>query len=150
MLLFALLCGREYSNYANRKIEECEGYLSLLLHIEKMIDSYLAPPSVIFAEFECEALEKNGFLPLVREGKSPCEALGEIKSALPNDMHSELVGYFAGFGKGYRDSELSRTCKTCGELERMVENERAGLEKSVKVTRALLFGAAAGITILII
>lgn len=150
LLLAALLCGREYSAYADRRLRECEGYLTLVSYIEKMIDSYLAPLSVIFRDFECEALTENGFLPAVRSGVSPGEALGEKKLLIPEDIRELLCDYFSGFGKGYKDAELSRTRKAREELEKMVENERASLEKSVKVIRALLLGVAAGIAILII
>ncbi len=152
LLLFALFCGREYSAYAERRVGECEGYISLLLHIEKMIDSYLAPPSVIFRDFECEALESIGFLPAVRSGEAASNALSlsEKNSLLPEHIREKIREYFDGFGRGYKDAELTRTRASRAELEEMLKSEKASLEKSVKVTRALLLGAAAGITILII
>lgn len=150
LLLCALLCGREYSAYAGRRVSEGEGYIALLSHIEKMIDSYLAPLSEIFSGFECEALEKNCFLPAIRSGKSPREALTEIKGLIPENMRTLLSDYLDGFGKGYKESELKRTREARAELEAMLDGERESLEKSVKVTRALLLGAAVGIAILII
>ena len=149
-MLASILCSREYSAYTERKMRECEGYLSLIVYIEKMIASYLAPLSVIFRDFECEALTLNGFLPSVRSGKSPSLAIRESKLLIPDDMRDMLCEYFDGFGKEYKDAELARTRTLRSRLESEVKEERERLDKSVKVTRALLLGAAAGIAILII
>jgi hypothetical protein len=150
LLICALICGREYSAYAGRRVREGEGYLSLLSYIEKMIDSYLTPLSEIFSVFECESLEENGFLPSIRSGKSANETLTEVKGLIPEQMRTLLSDYFNGFGKGYKDSELGRTREVRAEMEKMLDKERENLEKSVKVTKALLIGSAVGIAILII
>ncbi|MBP3402177.1 MAG: hypothetical protein J6K85_03855 [Clostridia bacterium] len=150
LLICALICGREYSAYIGRRVREGEGYLSLLSCIEKMIDSYLTPLSDIFSGFECEALEKSGFLPSVRSGRSASEALGEKSALIPENMRSLLSDYFDGFGKGYKNSELGRTREARVALEKMLDAEKENLEKSVRVTKALLLGGAVGIAILII
>jgi len=150
LLICALICGREYSAYIDRRVREGEGYLSLLSYIEKMIDSYLTPLSEIFSGFECEALEKSGFLPSVRSGKTASEVLAEQNALIPENMRSLLLDYFDGFGKGYKDSELGRTRKAKAELDKMLGAERENLEKSARVTKALLLGGAVGIAILII
>ena len=151
ILLFALLLGREYSAYLKRKKDELAGYISALLHIEKMIESYLATPSEIFRDFDSVPLEKNGFLPAVRSKKTLYEAFRSAKASLLSADSSACLGeYFKDFGKGYREREISRTRAAAETLRNISALECEEIDKSSRIGSVLLLGAAAGLTILII
>ena len=62
VLLAAIMLGRGYSAYAERAIEEYDAFLELLTYMKGRISCFLLPPSEIFRNFECDALEKCGFL----------------------------------------------------------------------------------------
>lgn len=150
IMLCALFCGREYSAYAERRICEGAGLLALLLHIEKMIDSYLAPGGELLVGFSDEWLEKCGFLGKMREGGVAAFPTAADSLAVGESIKKRLSDYFSGFGKGYKESELARLRECISDCKKMLSEEREELEKSVKVTRALLLGGAVGIAILII
>ena len=152
MLISALFFGKEYSAYAERRAGEGESFIRLLAHIEKMIDSYLLPHGELFLGFSNEWLEKCGFLAKLREGSGLSSAFSSARDrlAISEPIKARLAEYFSGFGKVYKEAELSRLRECRTDVEKMLSLERAELEKSVKVTRALLLGGAAGIMIMII
>lgn len=152
VMISALFFGREYSTYAERRADEGESFIRLLAHIEKMIDSYLLPHGELFLGFSDERLEKCGFLGKLREGSGLSVAFSSAsdKLLICESIKTRLAEYFSGFGKGYKEAELSRLRECRTDVEKMLSNERAELEKNVKVTRALLLGGAAGIMIMII
>lgn len=150
ILIAALVCSREYSAYTERRMAEGQGLLSLLLHIEKMIESYLASGGELFEGFIDERLEACGFLPKMREGGRG--AFSDAKNSLTvgAPIKERLCTYFSGFGKGYKASELKRLDECISDCKSMISSEKTELEKSIKVTRALLLGGAVGVAILII
>ena len=150
LLIAALFCSREYSAYAERRIREGAGLHALLLHIEKMIDSYLAPGSELFDGFSDERLEECGFLEKIREGGTRAFSTTKDSLTVGEPIKKRLEDYFSLFGKGYKASELSRLRECISDLKKMLDDECEELQKSVKVTRALLLGGAVGIAILII
>lgn len=152
MLIFALFCGREYSAYAERRSGEGEAVLSLLAHMEKMIDSYLLPHGELFLGFSNEWLEGCGFLAALRsgEGLSFAFSSSQDKLLLPEGVKKRLSDYFSGFGKGYKEAEINKLRECRADIEKMLLSDGEELKKSVKVTRALLLGGAVGIAILII
>ena len=152
MLIFALFCGREYSAYAERRSGEGRAVLSLLAHIEKMIDSYLSPHGELFLGFNDEWLEGCGFLAALRSGEGLASAFSssQEKMLLSEGVKKRLSDYFSDFGKGYKEAELKRLRDCRADIEKMLLSEGDELKKSVKVARALLLGGAVGIAILII
>lgn len=152
ILLSALYVGREYSAYVRQRLQQHRAFVALLLHIEQMISQFLTPQDGLWRDFSNDALEKCGFLPLLREGKGLSQAFEKVKASLSLSERTKemLSGFFADFGGGYLDGEMSRTAGFRAELESCLEKEGEELEKSLKITNALLVAGAVGIVILII
>lgn len=150
LFIAAIFCGREYSSYAERRVREGAGLFALLLHMEKMIDSYLAPSAELFLGFSDERLAECGFLEKMREGGARAFSAAKEALTVGEPIKKRLEDYFSLFGKGYKASELSRLRECISDIKKMLSDEQEELEKSVKVTRALLLGGAVGIAILII
>ena len=77
ILLGAILVGREYSAYLNRRLSEYRGLLSLLSHAEGVIGRNLSYGKELWRGFEDAALEKCGLLPALREGRGLADAFAE-------------------------------------------------------------------------
>ena len=152
MLLSALIASGEYKTYAKRRILQYEGIISLFSHLEGMIGRYLASGDGLYRGFENAELERIGLLPLLRQGVGLSEAFkrceGELN--LSKNRCKAMSDFLSGLGRDYKDRELKLLSDFCMELvkEKTLEAER--LEKSVKVTSALLIGGALAFLIMII
>ena len=152
LMLFALIFGREYSAYVGRRIAEGEAFLALVSHIERMISEYLAPPEVIFTDFCSDELEHCGFLPAVRSGLSPADAIisHDVHLSVSTEIRDRLKAYFSVLGRSYREGELAAARECLADLGKIQSVERRELQKSVNLTRTLLLCVTMGITILIV
>ncbi len=152
IMLSAILLGREYSAYADRRVSEQAGFIALLLHIEREIGSSLSYGIGLWRGFSDKSLEGCGFLPLLRDGCSPEDAFTKSsqKLALSGETKEKLLGFFSDFGKGYRDGEIKGIQRLRGELESDLNTLRPELEKNKRVINALLLGGAASAAIILI
>lgn len=152
IMLSAILLGREYSAYADRQVREREGFIALLLHIEREIGRSLSYGLGLWRGFSDPSLERCGFLPLLREGCSPEDAFFKCspKLALSGEIKEKLQSFFSDFGKGYKDGEIKGIERLRGELESDLNALRPELEKNKRVINALLLGGAASAAIMLI
>lgn len=152
ILLSALFVGKEYSAYVRQRLEQYRGFVALILHIEGMISRFLTPQDGLWRDFNNDALQKCGFLPLLREGKGLSGAFESVKAslALSEETKEMLSDFFGNFGGNYLDGEMSRTADFRTQLENGLKQEESELEKSLKISNALLVAGAVGIVILII
>ena len=152
ILLCALFVGREYTAYIKKRLSEYRGFASLIAHIEGMISRFLTPQDSLWQSFSDEVLEKCGFLAALREGGSLSDAFEACRASLSlsDGVKSRLSSFFSGFGAEYMDGELSRSSDFRSELEDGLKKEESELEKSLKITNALLLAGSVGIVILII
>ena len=151
-MIAALFFCREYSLYAERRILQYKGFLSLLSHAEGMISRFLAKGEELWRGFSDSALEECGFLSDLREGRGLKEAFSscENRLCLPRSVKDELSAFFSDFGRSYKEGQLSSLSAFRSSLEERLKAEEADLEKSVKVTKALILGGAMSVVILII
>ena len=144
IMIFAIVVGREYSDYAGRRAEQLRGFLYLICHIRGRISRFLAFGDGLCYGFECDALESVGFLPLVREGTNLYDAFEKCKSrlSLSGAQKKILSDFFLGFGMDYKDGELERMTDFLANYEKITERDVENMTKNVQVARALLFGGA--------
>lgn len=152
ILLLSMIVGSGYSAYKDRRITESEGFIALISHIEGMISRFLSHGSSLWQGFSNGELETCGFLPMLRNGASPAEAFSDSRSrlAISKKAKEKLSEYFGAFGRGYREDEVKKASACRSELEEMLRTERAELENNVKAVKAVLFGTALGVIILLI
>lgn len=152
ILLCALMVGRDYTAYVRERLSQYRGFVALLSHIEGMISRFLTPQDGLWHSFSDDALEKCGFLPALRSGKGLSEAfIGCVDGLSLSDLTKQrLSDFFSGFGRDYMDGEIARVGELRSELESGLKKEESELEKSLKITNALLLAGAVGLVILII
>lgn len=152
VLLSAIILGRGYSAYSERAIAEYDGFLELLIYMKGKISCFLLPPSEIFKDFECEALERCGLLMKIRCGVQISDAFSESshRLAIPPEAKRVLGGFFASFGSEYRDGEIARIEQTVSEIKRQRDDACELLTKKTKLAHTLLFAGALGLVIFLI
>lgn len=152
VLVAAIIASGEYKLYAKRRILQYEGFAALLFHLEGMISRYLSSGDGLYRGFENAELERIGFLPLIRGGDRPADALRRCEGqlCLSKDCLNALSAFFTGFGRDYKDRELKSISDFRTRLEEEKKSEAERLEKNVKVTSALLIGGALAFFIMII
>jgi hypothetical protein len=102
--------------------------------------------------FTNEALEALGFLAALREGENIYDAyLGvEERTALASDTRELLSETFRELGKSSREETLTLIDVRSSELEELLRRDTEEGERSVRLTRTLLYAAALGAVILFI
>lgn len=152
VMIAAMITSGEYSAYAKRRLSQYSGLVALLSHMEGMISRFLASGDGLWRGFENEALESTGLLSSLKEGKSLAAAFSECegKFALTKEAKGRIGDFLAGLGRGYRSGELEMISAFRASLEKEMAEEQQSLEKSVKITRALLLGGALAFLIMII
>ena len=152
IMLCALLFGKGYSNFADRRIAEYEGFLALISHIETEISRSLSYGKELWSGFSNAELERCGMLQHLREGKTPYDAflLCEEALSLSDKTKVALKKFFSRFGYEYKDSELRRISEVKGDLVVELKSVREELEKNKRVVNALLVGGSLSVVILLI
>ena len=152
VVLSAILASRAYSDHAKRRMLQYSGLVALLQHAEGMITSFLASGEGLFRDFKDEELEKIGLLPLLRKGESLKKAFlsCEGEFLLGKDKIEEIKAFLSTLGRGYRETELEAISSFRRSLEGDMKAEAEALDKSVKITRALLIGGSLAFLIMII
>ena len=150
IVVCAFLLSRSYSSYIKRRVSECECFLLLISHVEKMIRCFLSPVSDIFSKFECNEAKVMSFVCGVRDGKALSDAFAECECelALGKDGKKILSELFSELGRGYKDGTLSLVASARSELEKYTAREREEGEKNLKLATALLVGGAVGVVLL--
>lgn len=138
VLFLTFYVGFLFSRMQNGRQMRLECFLLLIRFIESEISCYQTPLDDIYRKFEGEALEKCGFLAVLRE-RGMREALKECRSALCfSDEEYRLLELFAcELGKSYREEQL----RGCEYYRRMLENYchegRQELPARLKLCRSL-------------
>ncbi len=151
ILVAALLFSREYRRYLDGRVELCQGFLALLIHIRGRVDCYLTPLPEALSGFESVALSECGFLKRAsEEGLSSAYFSMEKSLSLPRRAREVLSSFFRGLGREYREGTLRELSTAISALESAVLEERQESEKSLKIASVLAVSAALGAIILII
>lgn len=148
----ALCVGRGYRAYARQRLDEQEGFLSLLLHIKGQVACYLSPQGKLLEGFRSEALSRLGFTDAMEECRDLSAAYKQVEHGLcvSEKIKAVLERYFLGFGKEYKEGELARADAAIAEISALFAADKAETEKNVKVAEALSVAAALGLIILLL
>ena len=151
-MISALLIGREYNRYVEKRIGELIGFVGLLNHAKSEISMYLKPASKILRGFENESLERIGFISVARESGNLEEAFSKCSERLSLGKETKKILYecFSGFGQGYSAQEILRIERYAASLEKILEREREELPKNARMVSTLLLAGALGIFILLL
>jgi len=152
IVLGAIILGRGYGEYCERRLKESEGFLAFLVHARGEVVRSLTPPEGFVRSFRSEALEGSGFLSALRGGESLGSAFESSmkKSSLGKELRELLSEFFSEFGRDYKDGETARIEDYIDRVRTVVESERENLEKNSKICRVLLVAGALGLIILMI
>jgi hypothetical protein len=152
LVLSAFLLSVEYSSYAKRRVDHYLSLASLFSHAGGVISRFLLSGSEMWRDFHSEELERVGLLPCLREGTSLSEAFKKCESRLllSKDIKEKIGKILSSKEREYKDGVVEAYFSLAKELECEGKGEKERIEKSVKVTRALLIGGTLAFLILII
>lgn len=131
------------------RVEQLEGFRSLISYIGAQIGAFLTPLDSIYSDFKHTRLEACGFLDLLRKGDAEA-AIRECRPKLfLNDTEiNEAVKFFHGLGR-HDAKEEERHCayyeKRFGEL-----CTAANAEMTSKVRLCRTFGFLGGLMLAVI
>ena len=149
VMLSAYLIGREYSLRIKKRLAETEGFCLLIAHIEGVIDKFMSYGDELYSGFTNGALSECGFLDRLKGGASISELVPAIDClSVSQKVKDILKELFTKLGGDYRDLELKRIGELKGRINELYKCESEELNKSLKITRALLLGGGLVIVIL--
>lgn len=120
-----------------RRVEECEGLLLMLRHLRARVSAYSLPRDEIYRTFSHLALEKCGFLLLLRE-KGLKTALSSKTLALDGEMLRPLVLFAEGEGERLKEEELSAVSLAIEETEACLADAKRRLPERLRLSRTLV------------
>lgn len=148
----ALMIGRGYTAFADKRITEYEEYIDLFALIRGRVGSFMSPIPEVICESECRVLREIGFMDALREGSSLSEAYIEVmpRSYASASVKRIMSSFFQGFGHSYLEETVRQIDSAREEVREVIDKEKVELEKSVKLVRSLLMLSAVGLIILLI
>ena len=151
-MLCALLIGRGYTRYINKRISEGDGFIAFLNHAKEEIAMFLSPPARLCRGFFDESLDEIGFIDAIRS----CGNLGDAflqcapRLSVGKEARDLLSECFRSFGQGYKEQEVARIERYSRGLEEILERERRDLPQNARMVSTLLLAGAAGIFIMLL
>ena len=139
LLAASIVFGLKKSREEQEKIRNAEALFSLVENIAEQIEYSMRPLPQILHVYECDALEKSGFLRIageegVEEGWKRCRN----KLVLPGREIEKIVERFCGeIGKGYRKEELELCGLTLKRLKAEMERSRSEFANRRKLYHTL-------------
>ena len=150
LLAFALLATRAFSGYEMRRVQENEGVLSLLLYLRSAIKTYAMPLDTLYAEVRCEALERSGFLSVLRrEGLSAA-----LRSVPPVGMEEKTICTLLRFGdqlgSRFLEDEVAALDEVIPQLSEALSHMMGEAPRRKKIGRALITTASMMVLLLFV
>lgn len=152
LVVCAILVGREYKKYTEKRLAEGEGILALARHAEGRIEKYLTPRRGLWVDFRCDALSSSALLRVLSEDGSSGDGILSAVSALSvgKEAKAALGELLSGLGKGYKSEAIALCRKTDETLGKILESEREELPRRARAFCVLLLAVALGATILLV
>ena len=150
ILTAAILLYRGYKSTQDKRLATESAFLELVLAIEEGLSKSAAPLPDVFRAYESRELTECGFLPLVKEGVSPKDALARSINTLSSPFYDTLSRLFSRLGRSYLTEELSSLRAAKEALGEALERDGAECEKNKKAVGAVMIAAALGIIILLL
>ena len=149
--LSALRLSGEYSKRQKRRLCELLGFVDFISRMRIKIGCFMQRGRELSEDFECEALERVGFLGALRGGHTLTEAYGVCRErlALEGRERELLDELFAGIGVGYLSDGVRITDKTLAELEKTADRLRLDVPRNIKLFATLAAAFSVGLIILV-
>ncbi len=132
-----------------KRVEECEGLTLLLRHLRGQVAAYSLPREEIYATFRHAALEKCGFLPLLRE-QGLSVALSAGKLSLGRETLRPLFLFVEGEGRRLREEELAALALALENMEYASAECRRRMPERLRLLRTLLLTGGMMVAILLL
>ena len=133
------------SSRAKREIAELEAFILLINRIRTDIACFSRPLYEIYTSFEADALERSGFLKMLRElGLNEALKMSENRLTLHGDDLDVIKQFAAVIGKSYRDEEIKTCDYYISQLSERYKMHYDEFPKKNKLNRSLcvMFGVS--------
>lgn len=141
---------RFLSERERRRVADAEAYLDFLRYIRGELHAFARPLGEVYCRCENRVLEENGFLPALRAGKTPGEAILSTSPATDPALIKILSAFGGAVGRGY----LAETLACCDVyIERADTYARAIREASparIRVRRTVALAGTAMLLLLLL
>lgn len=132
-----------------RRVEETEGLVLLLRHIRASVQTYALPKDKIYESFRHKALEKCGFLPLLKkEGLTVAIEKGGL--ALKAESLRPLTVFAAGEGGRLTEEELSACGLALDGMEQVLAELKGKLPERLRLLRTLVLSGGMMVAVLLL
>lgn len=152
VMAMSLYLSRRYRAFVSERIESGRELFGFLKFRGERMARFMSPKSEICRRFSGERLERCGFLPALREGKSFSEAfaVGADRLGISDSVRGLFEEIFSSMGCGYfkEECDMQRVAET--RAERLLKDEEDALLKSSRVRTTLIISAALGVAILLL
>ena len=141
----------EYSMAQKRRLSELLGFVDFTAHMRIGIGCFMYKGSELAQGFECEALERVGFLEALRGGMTLSDAFDSCKKRLSLGLREReaLDELFSCVGRGYLSDGVRITDKTLSMLEKIKDRLRIDVPKNIKLFTTLAAALSVGVIILV-
>ena len=150
LLVLSVILGREYTKYREQRLRQMRAFGELVLHIRGQVSRFLSPTRSLLDGFSSDELSRIGFTSEFERSRDLSAALEGANTSLGEGYKKILSEFFSGFGREYKDGEVTRADHYIELLGREEEREREESQKSVKLTKTLLLASALALAILLI
>lgn len=139
ILLCAAWIGGGYRAHQMRGLAEAEGIADLLRFIKRELVCFARPIGAWSADFSNEALERVGFLPLLRQNVSVADGYRQTaeRFSLCERGRELFFAFCGGFGGGYREETVAHTAYYADAFSELLEQEREGVARRCRLARTL-------------
>ena len=145
-LLFALFY---FGGQEKRRVEETEGLVLLLRHVRASVRAYALPKPKIYESFHHKALEKCGFLSLLKqEGLGVALEKGGL--SLKEESLRPLSVFAMGEGGRLTEEELTACEIALDGMEQVLMEAKKKLPERLRLLRTLVLSGGMMVVILLL
>ena len=132
-----------------KRVEECEGLTLLLRHLRGQVAAYSLPREEIYATFHHKALERCGFLSLLRE-RGMGVALSAGKLTMSEEALRPLYLFAEGEGRRLKEEELTALGLALEGMEYGLTECKRRMPERLRLLRTLVLTGGMMVAVLLL
>ena len=152
ILVSSFLAGLALERESGKGARELSSFISFVSTLRTRLECYLESPERVASGCSDVSLEKNGFLPALRGGKSLHASYLTARGTLsiPKSADKTLDDLFSSFGKGYLANEMRATDGALNTLKGILAEETKRADSRGRALKISAPALGMGLVILLI
>lgn len=141
---------RFFTERERRRVADAEAYLEFLRYVRGELHAFARPLGEIYRRAGNRVLEENGFLPALRAGGTPGEAVSHTSPATDPALAGILSGFGATVGHGYLAETLACCDVYIERLDTYAKGVREAAPARIRVRRTVVLAGTALLLLLLL